>query len=606
MNKIFTHKLLATLLLALVSMGAMADTDIFTANYQPNGTFESDNVSVDFTKQSIVAKIDVSNCSQQTENILSIGNDLSTWTGGTSTQNIHIYYKKASRSVDVYYNTYAEVEKHLGITSTFEAQDYAGVGDINTIFVELNDKGLHINGTLQISATTLTDLLQLTSLKVGGKEGTNQESHATYNYVKVTAHDGEDLNTPDATPTEGGHYFIALASDHTKALYIATPYEGGNILMGDLCQHYDAFSWTLSKSQYSNSLLYNTIFTNDYAAYALAANLATATRPAASLAVREDVKGTKDDSQDLFLDGSNGTFKLCVYHSSSQQTVYLYYNETDGTIGSTTTKEQGTDFCFISSTPKEPETVLNLDETVQTNTTYLSKNVESDKTYTVNLKRTFGTSSIGKWNSFVVPFPISESQLKATFGDGVRLGAYVAVDETKLYFDTSKTSVEAGVPYIIYIPEDLGAMPTDGWQFTGIAGSSFSSDFKNLEAPRVTQSYDATGTSVTFTGSYDKTVAMNQGYVISQGKIYQLNKTTQLKGFRAYFEESSSNPGKINGWSDVATGETTAISSIEGLTPEQPFNVYSLGGQLLKSGATSTAQLPKGIYVVNGKKMVVK
>lgn len=605
MTKFSTHKLLATLLLSLFSMGAMADTDIFTADYQPNGTFESSDVSVDFSTQSIVAKIDVSNCSNSTENILSIGNDLSKWTGGTSTQNIHIYYKKDSRSVDVYYNTYEEAEKHLGIVSTFAAQDYAGVGEINTVFVELNDKGLYINGTLQISGTTLASLLQLSSLKVGGKEGTNQESHATYNYVKLSAHDGEDLKDPDATPTVGEHYIIALASDHTKALYIASPYKDSSILLGDLCQHYDAFSWTLGKSNYNSSLMYHSLLTNDYAAFALAANLGTATRPAASLAVREDVKGEKDDSQELFLDGSNGVYKLCVYHSSSQQTVYLYYDETNKTMSSTTVKELGTDFCFISTTPKDPETALYLDEAVQTNTTYLKQNVQSDKTYTVNLKRSFGTSSVGKWNSFVVPFPISESQLKAAFGDGVRLGAYVGVDETKLYFDTSKTSVEAGVPYIIYIPEDLGTMPADGWQFTGIAGSSFVSDF--LDVPQVQQTYDATGTSVTFRGSYDKTVAMNQGYVISQGLIYQLNKTTQMKGFRAYFEESSTNPGKITGWSDTTTGETTAISTIEGAdTAAQPFSVYTLGGQLLKSGATTTAQLPKGIYVVNGKKLVVR
>ena len=37
-----------------------------------------------------------------------------------------------------------------------------------------------------------------------------------------------------------------------------------------------------------------------------------------------------------------------------------------------------------------------------------------------------------------------------------------------------------------------------------------------------------------------------------------------------------------------------------------PFDVYSLSGVLMKRGATSLKQLPRGVYIVNGQKVVVK
>ncbi|MBP5424636.1 MAG: hypothetical protein J6Y33_00990 [Prevotella sp.] len=50
--------------------------------------------------------------------------------------------------------------------------------------------------------------------------------------------------------------------------------------------------------------------------------------------------------------------------------------------------------------------------------------------------------------------------------------------------------------------------------------------------------------------------------------------------------------------------DTTAIG---GPTPDgQPFDVYSLSGVLLRRGVTSLQQLPRGVYVVGGRKVVVK
>ena len=50
--------------------------------------------------------------------------------------------------------------------------------------------------------------------------------------------------------------------------------------------------------------------------------------------------------------------------------------------------------------------------------------------------------------------------------------------------------------------------------------------------------------------------------------------------------------------------DTNSIADVE--TGSQPFDVYTLGGLIVKRGATSLEQLPKGIYIVNGRKVVKK
>ena len=52
--------------------------------------------------------------------------------------------------------------------------------------------------------------------------------------------------------------------------------------------------------------------------------------------------------------------------------------------------------------------------------------------------------------------------------------------------------------------------------------------------------------------------------------------------------------------------ESSASGISDCNTDNQPFGVYSLSGTMVKKDATSLNGLPKGIYIVNGRKMVVK
>lgn len=62
---------------------------------------------------------------------------------------------------------------------------------------------------------------------------------------------------------------------------------------------------------------------------------------------------------------------------------------------------------------------------------------------------------------------------------------------------------------------------------------------------------------------------------------------------------------EINGVVDQVNGDVTAIEGIEA-AQQHDANIYNLNGQLVRQGATSTEGLPSGLYIVGGKKVVVK
>lgn len=91
----------------------------------------------------------------------------------------------------------------------------------------------------------------------------------------------------------------------------------------------------------------------------------------------------------------------------------------------------------------------------------------------------------------------------------------------------------------------------------------------------------------TMTGKY--------GVVPSTGKIQKGSANATMKGFRAYFEL----PTSANGARMIIDGEdVTAISSI--ITDAENVNaIYNLNGQRVNAAT-------KGVYIINGKKMIIK
>ena len=126
---------------------------------------------------------------------------------------------------------------------------------------------------------------------------------------------------------------------------------------------------------------------------------------------------------------------------------------------------------------------------------------------------------------------------------------------------------------------------------------------------------------VQFVGTYVKCFDKDQipanSYVLNgnnnggtAGLWYYRTVKTKTKGFRGWLETIGDRPSKgiqyeIEGVVDQVNGDATAIEGIEA-AQQHSGNIYNLNGQLVRQGATSTEGLPSGLYIVGGKKVVVK
>lgn len=122
---------------------------------------------------------------------------------------------------------------------------------------------------------------------------------------------------------------------------------------------------------------------------------------------------------------------------------------------------------------------------------------------------------------------------------------------------------------------------------------------------------DDNGTGVILPGRDN----LSGDYVMREGKIVQVPKDKQygLKGFRCWFEVKGSHPIaaaprlEIDGIIDDATSIDDLNSQPSQFTSRHKgiSGVFNLDGQKVREGE-STQNLPKGIYIVNGRKVVVR
>ena len=220
-------------------------------------------------------------------------------------------------------------------------------------------------------------------------------------------------------------------------------------------------------------------------------------------------------------------------------------------------------------------TTLTLDENADDTNTKIEAN--KGKTQDVTLTRTLVAN---KWNTFCVPF---ETEIAGTALEGATVKAIGTIEGNVINLKEA-TKIEAGVPYLV--------MPK-------------TSDIKNPTFKSVTiteiSAKEAGNADYKFVGTYSPKTISDQEFgtiwgVTDKGKLAKINAGTTMKGLRAYFVfPTSAAAAKLN-----FDGETTGINSIE---TEATVNgkVYNLNGQYV---GNSLNGLKKGIYVVNGKKVI--
>ena len=227
--------------------------------------------------------------------------------------------------------------------------------------------------------------------------------------------------------------------------------------------------------------------------------------------------------------------------------------------------------------------------------------------------------TLGQWNTLVLPVDMSSAQLKAAFGDLVQLAQLYALSGTVLDFksvdlsDDNPQSLTAGHIYIIKPKQSPGVnsvtiradgtAETEYGPFYNIGRHSY----EGLNPKDLSVTVSSPVGEMTAHGTYVNTKCPPGSYVLSRGDMYHIKKETPVKGFRCWFTFNGNAP-KIVSLAIDGIAEGALPTGLEDLvdTRLQPSDIYNANGQLVRRGATTLDGLPKGVYIVNGKKIAVQ
>lgn len=220
-------------------------------------------------------------------------------------------------------------------------------------------------------------------------------------------------------------------------------------------------------------------------------------------------------------------------------------------------------------------------------------NVIKDCAYAnVTLQRTL---SKDYWNTFCVPFALDAEQVAQYFGEGTQLRTYEGNCNNNIVYFATVDNIEAGKPYIMKPGNAVVQNPT----FEGVSMVATGLDENgNPQAVGDASTVQMKGIYNHVTLVQDKTNI----YIGAGNKFYYPAdaEACQMNGLRAYFiVPEGTDIKKLRANLD---GATTSLGEIFD-TEESNTPVYNLQGQCV---GNSLSTLKSGIYVQNGKKVVVK
>lgn len=286
-----------------------------------------------------------------------------------------------------------------------------------------------------------------------------------------------------------------------------------------------------------------------------------------------------------------------------------------------------------------PESDIILDENRE-DIAYINAQVDNAKSYTLRLNRAFINNA---WNSLILPVDLTAQQLHLTFGNNVKLSEKKTEASNNPYViefksidlsnkDDDEIVLHAGVPYIIKPSRLIPTTPAEGGDTYQIRNTQESITFvdpyytinqvtlgKAVEATVTSTAYDCGNAgSMYFKGTYTKQTKENgnapkkNSYLLSEGKWFHMTvDVNSVKGFRTWLEPAENTESNANmqfSVDGVIDGDVTnSIDGIEnGFNSKADNKVYNMNGQLVRNGSTSLEGLPKGVYIVNNKKYIVK
>lgn len=220
--------------------------------------------------------------------------------------------------------------------------------------------------------------------------------------------------------------------------------------------------------------------------------------------------------------------------------------------------------------------------------------IENYRNANVTIKRSLSASH---WNTLCLPFNLSSDEVKKYFGEGTELREYRNEFSNYIATFVPAYSMKAGIPYIMKPGNDIVENPT----FTGVSMVASPLDSNNNPLP--------VGDSKVFQmkGIYNQTMLKTDKteLFLGDGNLFyypvegDIDACT-MDGMRAYFiVPKNTDINKLRANIDGSLTPLTHIFATEG--SDAP--VYNTMGQYAGNSLNS---LKRGIYIQNGKKVVVK
>lgn len=248
--------------------------------------------------------------------------------------------------------------------------------------------------------------------------------------------------------------------------------------------------------------------------------------------------------------------------------------------------------------------VLDEDETLDDNRSLTKA--------TMVFHRTFTT---GKWNSLILPVDMTADQVKAAFGAEAKIARFDRLKDKWIYFDTQAENnlhIEKNVPYIIKPTKEPTAVNRTynvGGENTkhinGLVYTVTGIAYDDQTATRQHEDKEFT-TGMTHYGSYENpTVVPADSYILhrSGDMVHTAVDHKNIKSYRTWLRETTPSGETLQMRVEQNDGPSTGIKVIEE-TANNANAVYNVNGMRMNS--SNTDNLPKGVYIINNKKVVIK
>ena len=247
------------------------------------------------------------------------------------------------------------------------------------------------------------------------------------------------------------------------------------------------------------------------------------------------------------------------------------------------------------------------------------------KNVDVTLNRTFYKNY---WNAICLPYSINRRQIEKVFGDGTMVVLMKNIDtSTKkvMFIEHANQDIIAGYPYLIF-PTDKADNDKTNHSVINNGIITTRATFGEANSPLFSVGTDGNtylaeqmqSDALVFKGTFKNAKLKEGSYVVTnKGVLSRIPKDEMnIKPYRSYIYFNRVNTGakaislqdmNVNGFENDED-HTTGIENLlfESGILTHSADVYSIDGQLVRSKALNFNGLPKGVYIVNGKKYVKK